>query len=203
MQNRNFSREMEALLATLKEQGRRPTLLLHSCCAPCSSYVLEYLCPYFDITVYFYNPNIHPIDEYDRRLSEQERLIGIMQKEHPTLSLIKGEYDTDSFFAAAEGLEDEKEGGKRCEKCFDLRLMKTAELAQKGGFDFFATTLTVSPHKNAALINSIGEESAAKHSVDYLASDFKKKGGYQRSIVLSKQFDLYRQNYCGCAFAME
>lgn len=201
MTPQNYSREMDRLIAQLQSDGKRPRLLLHSCCAPCSSYVLEYLCPAFEIAVFFYNPNIHPRAEYEHRLSEQRRLTRIMQAQYPDLSLIEGAYDDDRFFAVAEGLENEPEGGKRCDQCFILRLEETAKQAVAERFDYFATTLTVSPHKNAPLINSIGDEIGERLGVAYLPSDFKKKGGYQRSIVLSKEYNLYRQNYCGCAFS--
>lgn len=194
---------MDALLSRLGEENRRPKLLLHSCCAPCSSYVLEYLCPHFEITVFFYNPNIHPAAEYEHRLSEQRRLVDIMRIDYPDLSLIEGEYDAERYFEESRGFESEPEGGKRCDRCFSLRLSETAKLALEKKFDYFATTLTVSPHKNAPLINEVGERMALDFGVVYLPSDFKKKGGYQRSIQLSKEYGLYRQNYCGCIFAAD
>ena len=203
MTPRNYSREMDALLSRLGEENRRPKLLLHSCCAPCSSYVLEYLCPHFEITVFFYNPNIHPAAEYEHRLSEQRRLVDIMRKNYPDLSLIEGEYDAERYFEESRGFESEPEGGKRCDRCFSLRLSETAKLALEKKFDYFATTLTVSPHKNAPLINEVGERMALDFGAVYLPSDFKKKGGYQRSIQLSKEYGLYRQNYCGCIFAAD
>lgn len=194
---------MDALLSRLGEENRRPKLLLHSCCAPCSSYVLEYLCPHFEITVFFYNPNIHPAAEYEHRLSEQRRLVDIMRIDYPDLSLIEGEYDAERYFEESRGFESEPEGGKRCDRCFSLRLSETAKLALEKKFDYFATTLTVSPHKNAPLINEVGERMALDFGAVYLPSDFKKKGGYQRSIQLSKEYGLYRQNYCGCIFAAD
>ena len=178
-----------------------PSLLLHSCCGPCSSYVLEYLTKHFDITVFFYNPNIYPEAEYIKRLDTQKQLIANMPFENP-VKLIAGEYDPESYIAAVRGQEEYKEGGPRCSTCFTLRLDKTASLAKAEGFDYFATTLTVSPHKNAQIINTIGFDLAEKHSMLWLPSDFKKREGYKRSIELSKQYDLYRQEYCGCSFAM-
>ena len=178
-----------------------PSLLLHSCCGPCSSYVLEYLTKHFDITVFFYNPNIYPEAEYIKRLDTQKQLIANMPFENP-VKLIAGEYDPESYIAAVRGQEEYKEGGPRCSTCFTLRLDKTASLAKAEGFDYFATTLTVSPHKNAQIINTIGFDLAEKHGMLWLPSDFKKREGYKRSIELSKQYDLYRQEYCGCSFAM-
>lgn len=201
MNPQNPSREMDALLARLQAENERPRLLLHSCCAPCSSYVLEYLCPAFAVTVFFYNPNIYPQQEYTHRLDEQRRLIAAMQAQYPDLSLLEGTYAPEHFFAAAKGYEDQPEGGARCEQCFKLRLEETARLAVENQFDYFATTLTVSPHKNAPLINTIGTTIGQQMQINYLPSDFKKKGGYQRSIALSKAYGLYRQNYCGCVFA--
>ncbi len=194
---RNYQAELDGITASLGE--RRPKLLLHSCCGPCSSYVIEYLSQYFDITVYYYNPNVFPLEEYERRLKTQielvQRLGGAVMAE--------SDYDPNRFYEAARGLEAEKEHGARCTQCFKLRLESTALRAQQGKFDFFATTLTVSPHKNAELINSISSEMAEKYGVSALPSDFKKREGYKRSIELSKKFDLYRQNYCGCEFSLE
>lgn len=199
MDKRNFQAEMDGVLSRLDPQAAS-SLLLHSCCAPCSSYVLEYLARHFRITVFYYNPNIDPAEEYARRLSEQERLIGLLPAEH-AVAVIAGAYEPAVYEKFVAGLESEPEGGSRCERCFRLRMEETARLAKARGFDYFSTTLTVSPHKNAPLINAIGEELGDRYGVSYLVSDFKKKGGYQRSIELSKQFGLYRQNYCGCKFA--
>ena len=181
---------MDEFLSTLGD--RVPSLLLHSCCGPCSSYVLEYLSEYFNITVFFYNPNIHPADEYYKRLETQKKLIDSIKYKH-TVELMEGSYIPKDYFNAVKGLENEPEGGKRCDICFDMRLKKTAETAYQNGFDMYATTLTVSPHKNALLINEIG----SRYN-NYLPSDFKKREGYKRSIILSKEYGLYRQNYCGC-----
>lgn len=170
-------------------------LLLHSCCAPCSSSVLEMLMPKIDVTVFYYNPNIMPVAEYEHRLSEQKRLCDILG-----VKLIVGKYDEDAYLRAVKGYEDAPEGGVRCGKCFELRLYETAKVALSEGFDFFCTTLTVSPHKNAQIINDVGNEIASQTGVKFLPSDFKKKNGYLRSIELSKKYGLYRQGYCGCRF---
>lgn len=180
--------------------GTAKKLLVHSCCAPCSSYVLEYLNKYFNITVLYYNPNIYPIEEYERRKNEQKRLISEMIFENP-VSFIDCDYDNDSFNKAVKGLESEPEGGKRCEKCFELRLNKTAEVAKENGFDYFVTTLSISPLKNADIINKIGKKAEKKYGIKYLLSDFKKKNGYKRSIELSREYSLYRQNFCGCIYS--
>lgn len=179
-----------------------PKLLVHSCCAPCSSYVLEYLNKYFNITVLYYNPNIYPLEEYEYRKNEQKRLISEMKFENP-VSFIDCDYDNNSFNKAVKGLEDEPEGGKRCEKCFELRLNKTAEVAKENGFDYFVTTLSISPLKNAETLNRIGKEAGEKYGVKYLLSDFKKNNGYKRSIELSREYSLYRQNFCGCVYSKQ
>jgi predicted adenine nucleotide alpha hydrolase (AANH) superfamily ATPase len=182
-----------------------PTLLLHSCCAPCSSYVLEHLRSQYRLTLFYFNPNITDSEEYQRRLAEQKRLLGILNEEEPFIDFCEGEYAPERFFEAIRtvaGAESEAEGGERCFKCYELRLGETAQKAAAAGFDYFATTLTLSPRKNAAKINEIGEAVRADNiRPSYLPSDFKKKGGYQRSLVLSQQYSLYRQNYCGCEFS--
>lgn len=192
----DYQRQLDALLASLGD--KRPRLLLHSCCGPCSSYVIEYLSRCFDVTVYYYNPNIFPREEYEKRLAEQIRLIERLGG----AVLTESDYDPERFYAAAAGLESAPEGGARCTECFRLRLEATAERAALGGFDYFCTTLTVSPHKDAARINAISEELAARYGVPALPADFKKREGYKRSIELSKQFGLYRQDYCGCEFSL-
>jgi hypothetical protein len=212
MNKRNYQRELEQILARLDEKGdgqsagehNPPRLFLHSCCAPCSSYVLEYLCGYFEITVFYYNPNIVNKEEYDRRVSEQKRLIEAYNREKRgfSIDIIDGDYEPDKFYAAAKGLEKCPEGGERCFKCFDLRLRETAKRAVQGEYDYFATTLTISPLKNADKLNEIGEALSAEYGVKWLPSDFKKKNGYKRSVELSAEYNLYRQNYCGCAFSM-
>lgn len=179
-----------------------PTLLIHSCCAPCSSHVLSVLSDYFKITVLYYNPNIEPTDEYEKRKSEQIRFIQEFKGKHP-IELMDIDYDNETFRNVVKGLENELEGGKRCEKCFQLRLTKTAELASKYNYDFFGTTLTVSPYKNHLLINKIGEELSGYYNIKFLYSDFKKQNGYKNSIELSKKYNLYRQHYCGCLFSKE
>jgi len=199
--NRNYQKEMEKIVEGL--QGNRKSLLLHSCCAPCSSAVLEKLQEIFDITVFYYNPNISEEAEYGKRVEEQKRLIAAFnekKKEYP-IKIVDGEYEPHKFYEMAKGLEQCPEGGERCFKCYALRLEKTAQMAKEGGFDFFTTTLTISPLKNAAKLNEIGEEMAEKYKISFLPSDFKKKEGYKRSIELSKEYDLYRQNFCGCAFS--
>ena len=200
MNKRNFQKEIDKLIEQNLKDGITPSLLLHSCCAPCSSYVLEYLSQFFNITVLYYNPNISPKDEYLYRLQEEKRLISEMNFKNP-VKILDCDYNADEFFAVAKGLEKEPEGGKRCEKCFDLRLDFTAKTAKENKFDYFATTLTISPLKNANLINQIGESLAEKYNVKYLSSDFKKKEGYKKSIELSKKYNLYRQNFCGCVYS--
>lgn len=196
----NYQRVLDAELAKLAAAKARPRLLLHACCAPCSSYTLEYLAAYFDITVLFYNPNIAPAAEYDFRAAELARYIaeascgaGVKLRVEP--------YDPTPFFGMARGLWDLPEGGERCKKCYRLRLAETARIAAAEGFDYFCTTLSISPHKDAEALNCIGGELAAACGVPYLFSDFKKKGGYARSIVLSREYGLYRQNYCGCVYS--
>ncbi len=194
---RDYQKELDILLNQLDEKSK-PKLLLHSCCGPCSSYVLEYLSKYFDITVYYFNPNIFPKEEYEKRLKNQLDLI----KKSGWAKFMPSEYNYDEFLSAATGLEGEKEGGLRCAECFRLRLRKTAEEAKKAGFDYFATTLSVSPHKNAQLLGQLGEEIGEEYGIKHLPSDFKKREGYKRSIELARQFDLYRQDYCGCEFSI-
>lgn len=202
----NYQKKLDEILQKIGESSEAPRLLLHSCCGPCSSYVLDYLQEYFRITVFYYNPNIYPEAEYEHRLSEQGRLI--REAYEGRVRLLTVPYDHQEFLTAVRGLESEPEGGARCEECFRLRLRKTAELAAEGGFDYFGTTLTVSPHKNAMILNRVGHESengiaetgSAEHPI-WLESDFKKKNGYLRSIEISKTYDLYRQDYCGCEFA--
>ena len=196
---RQYQKELDQILENLPENPP-PRLLLHACCAPCSSYVLSYLAEYFSITILFYNPNITEQAEYEKRKAELLRLIGELDVKNP-ISVLEAPWDPDRFFTLSRGLEDCPEGGERCFACYRLRLEKTAQLARENGFDWFTTTLSISPLKNAVKINEIGEELAAQYGVCHLPSDFKKKGGYQQSIVLSKQYHLYRQNYCGCIFS--
>lgn len=197
----NYQKELDKLLAQLEKEERVPSLLLHSCCAPCSSYVLEYLGQYFNITVFYYNPNIFPESEYTKRILEQQTLIGQMRVKYP-VSFIAGSCDKDRFYEMAKGLEHVKEGGERCLKCYELRLRESAWIAKSGGFDYFTTTLSISPMKNAVRLNEIGLRLQEEYGVNYLISDFKKKNGYKRSIELSKEYGLYRQDYCGCEFSV-
>lgn len=197
---RNFQRELDSLLAGLQKEGRVPKLFLHSCCAPCSSYVLEYLSQYFEITVFYYNPNIYPEKEYHERAGEQKRFIEAFPSQHP-ISYVEGDYDTKRFYEMARGMEHIAEGGERCFACYELRMREAALLAKEGGYDYFTTTLSISPQKNAQKINEIGEALEAELGIKHLPSDFKKKNGYKRSTELSKEYELYRQNYCGCIFS--
>ena len=201
MNKRNYQKELDRLIERYQKEGRTPSVLLHVCCAPCSSYCLEYLSEYFDITVYYYNPNITKPEEYAYRLSEEKRYIALRTDFRHPVGMTESEYDPKVFFEAVKGLEKEPEGGARCERCFRLRLEASAKKAKELGMDCFTTTLTISPLKNAALLNEIGEEMGERYGVMWLPSDFKKKEGYKRSIVLSHEYDLYRQNYCGCVFS--
>ncbi len=197
----NYQQQLEEILQREQTCGKR--LLLHSCCAPCSSYVLSYLRTYFEITVFYYNPNITEQNEYRKRVEEQIRFIEELNKEkggYP-ISYMDGDYSPALFLESVKGYEQCREGGARCEICFRMRLEETARMAQKGEFDYFATTLTVSPLKNAKLLNEIGLEMGTRFGVEYLISDFKKKDGYKQSILLSQKYHLYRQDYCGCAFS--
>ena len=191
---------LESLLEWQKKAGRVPRLFLHACCAPCSSYVLEYLSRFFSVTVFFYNPNISPKEEYEKRVSEIQRLISEMEFVHP-VAFVEGEYKPEDFYEMARGLEDVPEGGERCFRCYRLRMEEAARLAEQGGYDYFTTTLSISPLKNAGKINEIGQELSQIYKVEHLPSDFKKKNGYKRSIELSHEYGLYRQNYCGCVFS--
>ncbi len=197
----NYQKELEKLIDRLENEQRVPRLLLHSCCAPCSSYVLEYLSNYFEITVFYYNPNIYPEQEYEKRVQEQQELIRKMPAKYPIL-FVEGAFEKEKFYEMAQGLEDAPEGGARCIKCYEMRLRKTAELAQKENFDYFTTTLSISPLKNAEKLNKIGTHLAEICGIEYLLSDFKKKNGYKRSTELSREYGLYRQDYCGCEFSI-
>lgn len=200
MNKLNYQRELDQIIEKIKKEGNAPTLLLHSCCAPCSSYVLEYLAEYFRITVFYYNPNIYPDEEYEKRVKEQQRFIKSLPVRYP-VSFIEGDFEKDKFYEAVKGLEKEKEGGERCFVCYRLRLEKTAALAARLKMDYFTTTLTISPLKNAEKLNEIGEDLAGQYHVCWLPSDFKKKNGYKRSTELSREYGLYRQDYCGCVFS--
>jgi len=196
----NYQKELDSLIENLVKEEKVPTLLLHSCCAPCSSYVLEYLSKYFSITIFFYNPNIYPMEEYSRRVAEQKGLISELKVKHE-IKFIEGRYDTENFYKISKGLEQEKEGGERCFKCYELRIKEAALIARENNYDYFTTTLSISPHKNAQKLNEIGKILSEEYGVKYLYSDFKKKEGYKRSIELSKEYNLYRQDYCGCVFS--
>lgn len=201
MANRvNYQKELDRVLAALPQDGAPPALLLHACCAPCSSYVLEYLSRYFSITLFYYNPNISPAEEYGHRAEEARRLVREMPLVHP-VTVEEGKYEPQAFYELARGLEDAPEGGERCFACYRLRLRETARLAAARGFDWFCTTLSISPLKNAEKLNELGEEAGAEFGVRWLPSDFKKREGFKRSIVLSQEYGLYRQNYCGCVFS--
>jgi epoxyqueuosine reductase len=197
----NYQKELDQFIDKLSERQERPKLLIHSCCAPCSSYVLEYLSKYFEITIYYYNPNIYPEAEYYRRVEEQQQLINAMSL-NSKVTLRKGDYQPQLYYQAVKGLEGEPEGGERCFVCYELRLREAAQLAKEGGYDYFTTTLSISPHKNSDKLNEIGNKLAKEYGVSYLPSDFKKKNGYKRSIELSKEYNLYRQDYCGCVFSI-
>ena len=201
-ENRNFHKEMLKLAGQLQKEGKVPRLLLHSCCAPCSSNCIEVLSKYFMVTVFYYKPNISSDEEYKKRVAEQIRFI----KEFDTpnkVEFIEGDYEPDVFFKEVKGLEKEPEGGKRCFKCYELRLRKTAELAKAEAYDYFTTTLTISPLKNSVKLNETGLKLQEEYGVNYLLSDFKKQEGYKRSIELSKEYGLYRQNYCGCVYSRQ
>jgi len=192
----NYQLMLEKEIEKIKKEGSSPSLLLHACCAPCSSFVLESLSEIFQITLLYYNPNITPKEEYDLRAEEIVKLSG----KYPSRYIIC-DYSPERFIEISKGLEKEPEGGARCEKCFRLRLTETAKIAKDRGFDYFTTSLSISPHKNAQLLNSIGKELAESFGIKYLFSDFKKKNGFLRSCELSEEFGLYRQDYCGCAFS--
>ncbi|MCR5657012.1 MAG: epoxyqueuosine reductase QueH [Butyrivibrio sp.] len=211
----NYAKELEKKIETFQKDGKYPSLLLHACCAPCSSYCLEYLRQFFDITVFYYNPNIMNEPEYRKRVEEEKRLIAAYNKQVETgdffgmnsdenarkIDILEGDYVVADYLNAIKGFESCPEGGDRCTKCFELRLEESAKIAAEGGFDYFTTTLTISPLKDAERLNRIGQEMGEKYGISWLPSDFKKKEGYKRSIELSHQFDLYRQDFCGCEFS--
>lgn len=195
----NYQNQLDRIIENISPDNP-PRLLLHSCCAPCSSYTLEYLSRYFDITVYYFNPNISPKQEFDKRFEEQKRLISQMPFKN-SVTLVEGDYNYDDFLEIAKGLENVPEGGERCFKCYKMRLESTARFAKEQGFDYFCTTLSISPLKNSQKINELGFEIEEKYGVKWLPSDFKKREGYKRSIQLSREYSLYRQNFCGCVFS--
>ena len=196
----NYQKELDKIILNITKSGSLPRLMLHSCCAPCSSYVIEYLNPYFNITVLYYNPNISPVEEYEKRKAEQIRFIKEFDSVNP-VHICDCDYDGKKYEEAIKGLENEPEGGLRCVKCFYLRLEETAKTAKKLNFDYFCTTLSISPLKNAELLNKIGKNLSEKYDIKYLPSDFKKREGYKRSVELSKKYNLYRQNFCGCVYS--
>ena len=198
--NINYQKKLETILENITNQKQTPSLMLHSCCAPCSSYVLEYLSPYFAITVLYYNPNISPQEEYEHRKAEQIRLIQEGDWKNP-VTIQDTDWDASAFAAISRGMEDFPEGGARCLKCYELRLRAAAQTAKEGNYDYFTSTLSISPLKNAQALNEIGLRLAQEYQTAYLPADFKKRGGYQRSIVLSQQYHLYRQDYCGCIYS--
>ena len=195
----NYQNQLDRIIENISPDNP-PRLLLHSCCAPCSSYTLEYLSRYFDITVYYFNPNISPKHEFDKRFEEQKRLISQMPFKN-SVTLVEGDYNYDDFLEIAKGLENVPEGGERCFRCYKMRLESTARLAKEQGFDYFCTTLSISPLKNSQKINELGFGLEEKYDVKWLPSDFKKREGYKRSIQLSREYSLYRQNFCGCVFS--
>ena len=196
----NYQKELDKLIIELDKEGRVPSLLLHSCCGPCSSYCIEYLSQHFKITVFYYNPNIYPDEEYYHRVKEQQRFI----QEFPAINkvnFIEGDYDKNGFYQIAKGLEKAPERGERCLKCYELRLRKTAEIAKAKNFDYFTTTLTISPMKDSTVLNEIGINIGNELHIPWLLSDFKKRDGYKRSTYLSKEYNMYRQDYCGCVYS--
>ncbi len=215
MNKRNYAKELDERIKDFRQKGEHPQLLLHACCAPCSSYCLEFLREFFDVTVFFYNPNITSPEEYRKRVEEEKRLIEeynrqVLEKDLEGMNsgpdariigMIEGDYDPQVFYRIARGLEDCREGGERCRKCFELRLLETAKTAKERGFEYITTTLTISPLKNADVLNEVGQMAADEYGIVFLPSDFKKKEGYKRSIELSEKFGLYRQNFCGCSFS--
>lgn len=199
--NINYQKELDKLIEKITAEAYTPSLILHSCCAPCSSYVIEYLSDFFNITVFYYNPNLYPDEEYAKRSQEQKKLIENIKTKNK-VSFLQGDFEKDEFYALCKGLENEPECGLRCLKCYELRLSKTAKKAQFLNADYFATTLTISPMKRASDINNIGEKISKNLGIKYLASDFKKKNGYKRSTELSNEYGIYRQDYCGCIFSV-
>lgn len=198
IQKINYDKVLENIIESL---DHKPRLLLHSCCGPCSSYVITYLKDYFDITILYYNPNIEPLSEYEKRKQEQIKLINKLNIK--TITLMDIDYENNKYREYVKGYEEEREGGNRCHLCYQLRLEKTAKKGKENNFEYFGTTLSVSPYKNALVLNKIGEELEEKYKIKWLYSDFKKKEGYKKSIELSKEYDLYRQDYCGCLFSKE
>lgn len=200
MNKQNYHLKMLELIRENCSEERVPKLLIHSCCAPCSSYCLELLSQHFEITVFYYNPNIYPPEEYHMRAAEQERFVDLLPTKHK-ISFVEGAYDTEKFYHMARGMEDMKEGQERCFACYELRLRETFEYAKNTGFDFVTTTLSISPLKNSMKLNEIGGRLEEEYGIPYLYSDFKKQNGYKRSTEISNEYDMYRQYYCGCVFS--
>lgn len=200
MNRTNYQKQLEETIKKHEMAGEIPKLLLHSCCAPCSSYCLEYLSNYFKITVFYYNPNIYPEEEYEKRVIEQQRLIEMLPTKHK-IAFMSGAFEKERFYEIVKGYEDCPEGGERCFRCYELRLEETAKLAKQMGMDYFTTTLSISPLKNAEKLNEIGENVGEKYGIRHLSSDFKKKNGYKRSVELSTEYGMYRQYYCGCVYS--
>lgn len=198
----NYQKELDAIIETIQNQKQTPKVLLHSCCAPCSSYCLEYLSEYFSITVFYYNPNIYPEAEFRKRVIEQQQFIQRFPARNP-INFIEGEYDTKLFYETVKGLENCPEGAERCSACYHMRLEESAKTGKQESCDYFTTTLSISPHKNATKLNEIGQQIATEQGIMYLPSDFKKKNGYKRSVKLSEEYGMYRQNYCGCIFSSQ
>ena len=196
----NYQLELEKIIKEIEKNGDTPSLLLHSCCGPCSSYVLEYLSQYFLITIFYYNPNIYPSEEYWYRVDEQQKIIDITKAKNP-IKMVTGAYDVERFYEMARGMEDMREGGQRCHKCYEMRLKEAAIFAKKEGYDYFTTTLSISPHKNSQVLNHIAKDLSDRIGVKNLPSDFKKKGGYKRSCEITREYGFYRQDYCGCVFS--
>lgn len=199
MNNVNYDKKQQEIINSLKSNSEKPTLLLHSCCAPCSTSCLERLYPYFKIDILYYNPNINDSEEYYKRLTEQKRFV--LERYNGNINVLETTYSPNDFLAAIKGYENEKEGGNRCKICYKLRLKETAIYAKENGYNYFTTTLSVSPYKNAKWLNEIGESLEKLYGVNYLYADFKKGGGYLRSTELSKEYNLFRQDYCGCDFS--
>lgn len=200
MNKQNYHLKMLEMIKEYCGEDKVPSLLLHSCCAPCSSYCLELLSQHFAVTVFYYNPNIYPPEEYEMRVEEQDRFIKEFPSKYP-ISFVEGTYDTAKFYEMAKGMEQLKEGGERCFACYEMRLRESAEYAKEHGFDFFTTTLSISPLKNAEKLNEIGQKLEAEYGIKYLYSDFKKQNGYKRSTEISNEYDMYRQYYCGCVYS--
>ena len=198
----NYQKLLDLKLEEIKKEGKTPSLLLHACCAPCSSYTLEYLSKYFKITIYYYNPNIHPNIEYNRRLNELKKFLNEFKTENK-VNMIEEKYDSNDYFESVKGLENLGEKSKRCYECYKLRMEKACKYAKENNFEYFTTTLSISPYKVSDWVNEIGENLMNEYNINYLYADFKKKNGYKKSLELSKKYNLYRQDYCGCIYSKQ